>query len=148
MWFTNGKHRAKRVRGLHGCLRTSELSLAATERGTSASAISHTIGNLQTRVGVRLFHRTKRNVSLTGAGRCSSDPFAVLRDGLAPVALCQLRWRTGCARLRMRYPHAFLHDLPAKTNVHAEAGSERVVIPAQAGIQFRYVVRSTQHIKM
>lgn len=42
--------------------------LAAIERGTSSSAISHTIRNLETRVGVRLFHRTTRSVSLTEAG--------------------------------------------------------------------------------
>jgi DNA-binding transcriptional LysR family regulator len=42
--------------------------LAATERGTTPSAISHSIRNLETRVGVRLFHRTTRSVSLTGAG--------------------------------------------------------------------------------
>jgi len=41
---------------------------AATERGTSASAISHSIRSLETRVGVRLFHRTTRSVSLTEAG--------------------------------------------------------------------------------
>jgi DNA-binding transcriptional LysR family regulator len=42
--------------------------LAATERGTSASAISHSIRSLESRVGVRLFHRTTRSVSLTEAG--------------------------------------------------------------------------------
>ena len=41
---------------------------AAIERGTSASAISHSIRNLETRVGVRLFHRTTRSVSMTDAG--------------------------------------------------------------------------------
>lgn len=41
---------------------------AATERGTSASAMSHSIRSLETRVGVRLFHRTTRSVSLTEAG--------------------------------------------------------------------------------
>ncbi|MGS0891317.1 LysR family transcriptional regulator [Burkholderia stagnalis] len=41
---------------------------AATERGTSSSAMSHSIRNLETRVGVRLFHRTTRSVSLTEAG--------------------------------------------------------------------------------
>ncbi len=41
---------------------------AATERGTSASAVSHSIRSLETRVGVRLFHRTTRSVSLTEAG--------------------------------------------------------------------------------
>lgn len=42
--------------------------LAAAERGTTPSAISHSIRNLEARVGVRLFHRTTRSVSLTGAG--------------------------------------------------------------------------------
>lgn len=41
---------------------------AATERGTSASAVSHSIRSLESRVGVRLFHRTTRSVSLTDAG--------------------------------------------------------------------------------
>jgi DNA-binding transcriptional LysR family regulator len=41
---------------------------AAAERGTSASAVSHAIRHLETRVGVRLFHRTTRSVSLTEAG--------------------------------------------------------------------------------
>lgn len=41
---------------------------AAVERGVAASAISHTIRSLEERVGVRLFHRTTRSVSLTEAG--------------------------------------------------------------------------------
>ena len=41
---------------------------AATDRGTSSSAISHSIRSLEARVGVRLFHRTTRSVSLTEAG--------------------------------------------------------------------------------
>ena len=41
---------------------------AAIERGTSASAISHAIRHLEARIGLRLFHRTTRSVSLTEAG--------------------------------------------------------------------------------
>jgi DNA-binding transcriptional LysR family regulator len=41
---------------------------AAVERGVAASAISHAVRNLEERVGVRLFHRTTRSVSLTEAG--------------------------------------------------------------------------------
>jgi DNA-binding transcriptional LysR family regulator len=41
---------------------------AAVERSVAASAISHTIRSLEERVGVRLFHRTTRSVSLTEAG--------------------------------------------------------------------------------
>ncbi|KGF80485.1 transcriptional regulator [Massilia sp. JS1662] len=41
---------------------------AAVERGTTPSAISHAVRSLESRVGVRLFHRTTRSVSLTEAG--------------------------------------------------------------------------------
>ncbi|MBG0511623.1 LysR family transcriptional regulator [Agrobacterium sp. MOPV5] len=41
---------------------------AAVERGVAASAVSHAIRSLEERVGVRLFHRTTRSVSLTEAG--------------------------------------------------------------------------------
>jgi DNA-binding transcriptional LysR family regulator len=41
---------------------------AAIERSVAASAISHTIRSLEERVGIRLFHRTTRSVSLTEAG--------------------------------------------------------------------------------
>jgi DNA-binding transcriptional LysR family regulator len=42
---------------------------AALERGVASSAVSHSIRSLEERVGVRLFHRTTRNVSLTDAGQ-------------------------------------------------------------------------------
>lgn len=41
---------------------------AAVARGTSSSAMSHAVRNLESRVGVRLFNRTTRSVSLTEAG--------------------------------------------------------------------------------
>jgi DNA-binding transcriptional LysR family regulator len=41
---------------------------AAAELGVSTSALSHTIAALETRIGVRLFNRTTRSVSLTEAG--------------------------------------------------------------------------------
>ena len=41
---------------------------AATELGTSRSALSHAIAALEAKLGVRLFHRTTRSVSLTEAG--------------------------------------------------------------------------------
>ncbi|WP_266170611.1 LysR family transcriptional regulator [Dyella subtropica] len=48
--------------------RQSSFRKAAIERGVASSAISHAIRNLEERVGVRLFHRTTRSVSLTEAG--------------------------------------------------------------------------------
>jgi DNA-binding transcriptional LysR family regulator len=56
---------------------------AATELGMSRSALSHAIAALEARLGVRLFHRTTRSVSLTEAG----EQFV---SGVAP-ALGQIR---------------------------------------------------------
>jgi DNA-binding transcriptional LysR family regulator len=41
---------------------------AAEERGVTASALSHAVSNLESRLGVRLLNRTTRSVSLTDAG--------------------------------------------------------------------------------
>jgi DNA-binding transcriptional LysR family regulator len=41
---------------------------AANDLGISASALSHAIASLESRLGVRLFNRTTRSVSLTPAG--------------------------------------------------------------------------------
>ena len=41
---------------------------AARERGVSASALSHAIRGLEEHLGVRLFNRTSRSISLTAAG--------------------------------------------------------------------------------
>lgn len=42
---------------------------AAIDLGMSTTALSHVIGKLETKLGVRLFNRTTRSVSLTDAGR-------------------------------------------------------------------------------
>lgn len=42
---------------------------AAAEIGLSPSALSHAVATLEARMGVRLFHRTTRSVSLTDAGQ-------------------------------------------------------------------------------
>lgn len=42
---------------------------AAIDLGMSTTALSHTIGRLEAGLGVRLFNRTTRSVSLTDAGR-------------------------------------------------------------------------------
>jgi len=41
---------------------------AANDLGISASALSHAVASLESRLGVRLFNRTTRSVSLTSAG--------------------------------------------------------------------------------
>ncbi|WP_198666096.1 LysR substrate-binding domain-containing protein [Tropicimonas sp. IMCC34043] len=42
---------------------------AAVDLGMSTTALSHAVGRLETSLGVRLFNRTTRSVSLTDAGR-------------------------------------------------------------------------------
>ena len=51
---------------------------ASEERGVTASAISHAVSNLESRIGIRLLNRTTRSVSLTDAG-------AMLLARLAPA---------------------------------------------------------------
>jgi DNA-binding transcriptional LysR family regulator len=56
---------------------------AAAETGMSRPALSHAIAALEAKLGVRLFHRTTRSVSLTETG----EQFV---SGVAP-ALGQIR---------------------------------------------------------
>lgn len=49
--------------------RKGSFRAAAVDLGMSATALSHAIGKLETNLGVRLFNRTTRSVSLTEAGR-------------------------------------------------------------------------------
>src|SRR4051794_10938546 len=56
---------------------------AATELGMSPSALSHAIAALEQRMGVRLFNRTTRSVSLTEAGE---QFLAKVRPALREIA--------------------------------------------------------------
>src|ERR1700746_1248044 len=95
---------------------------AATELGMSRSALSHAIAALEAKLGVRLFHRTTRSVSLTEAG----EQFV---SGVAP-ALGQIREameRAGSHR-----------ETPAGTlRINASAGAARQIGP----IVFEYLRR-------
>lgn len=61
--------------------RRGSFRAAALELGMSTTALSNTIGKLERQLGVRLFNRTTRSVSLTDAGRQFVDKVGpALRD--------------------------------------------------------------------
>ena len=59
---------------------------AGLELGVSASALSHALRGLETRLGVRLLHRTNRSVTLTAAGEqlmaSISAPFDAIGEAM------------------------------------------------------------------
>ncbi|MBV0913723.1 LysR family transcriptional regulator [Anianabacter salinae] len=60
------------LRGLEAVLaiaRRGSFRAAALDLGVSTTALSHTVGRLESGLGVRLFNRTTRSVSLSEAGR-------------------------------------------------------------------------------
>ncbi len=59
---------------------TGNFTKAAGQLGTSQSALSYTIKMLEQRLGVKLFHRTTRSVSLTQEGeQLFNEPYRVCR---------------------------------------------------------------------
>jgi DNA-binding transcriptional LysR family regulator len=86
---------------------------AATELGMSTSALSHTVAALETRLGVRLFNRTTRSVSLSEAG----EQFVA---GVAP-ALSAIRDAIEQASSRRHTPAGTLR-------INTSAGAARQVL--------------------
>lgn len=77
--------------------REGSFTRAAAQLGITQSAMSHVVRGLETRLGIRLFHRTTRSVSLTEAGerlRTRVVPQFAEID-LALDALSELRDRPG-----------------------------------------------------
>lgn len=64
---------------------------AGLEVGVSASGLSHALKGLETRLGVRLFNRTNRSVTLTAAGEqlhaAISQPFEAIGDAVESLNL-------------------------------------------------------------
>lgn len=103
----------------------SNFRAAASELGVSPSAVSHAVAALESRLGVRLFHRTTRSVALSEVGReflarigpalkeidaaidvvgeRRSTPAGTLRINTSEVAAQQLL-RTYIQKFLKRYP--------------------------------------------
>jgi DNA-binding transcriptional LysR family regulator len=88
---------------------------AGLELGVSASALSHALKGLETRLGVRLLNRTNRSVTLTAAGEelyaTLDAPFKVI--GSAAETLNRYRGEPARARLHLirRPRHRHHHRL-------------------------------------
>ncbi len=95
--------------------RLGSFRAAALELGMSTTALSHRIGRLEAGLGVRLFNRTTRSVSLSDAGR----------DFVARVApaMTEIRAAMDAARSQRETPSGTL-----RINASVQAG--RAVAPA------------------
>jgi len=78
---------------------------AANELGVTTSALSHTMRNLETRLGVKLLYRTSRAVEPTDAGVVLAEKlsagFATIQDGLDTLGLYR---EAPIGRLRLNVP--------------------------------------------
>lgn len=75
---------------------------AALELGLSTTALSNLIGKVERQLGVRLFNRTTRSVSLTDAGRTFVEQVApALRDIQDAMAAVQAQQDTPSGTLRI-----------------------------------------------
>lgn len=96
---------------------------ASTELGVSTSALSHAVAALEERIGVRLFNRTTRSVSLTEAG-------TQFVDSIAPAL----------STIRVAIEQAGRHrDTPSGTlRINTSAGAAKQVMPLLMEFLKRY----------
>jgi len=79
--------------------------LAGLELGVSASALSHALKGLETRLGVRLLNRTNRSVTLTAAGAELQAAIAGPFDAISQAAEELNRYRDApTGRIRLNVP--------------------------------------------
>jgi DNA-binding transcriptional LysR family regulator len=102
------------LKGLEAVLtiaRRGSFRAAALDLGMSTTALSHTVGRLESGLGVRLFNRTTRSVSLSDAGRS-------FVERVAP-ALAEIRAAMDAARSQRETPSGML-----RINASVLAGRE------------------------
>ena len=79
--------------------------LAGLELGVSASALSHALKGLESRLGVRLIHRTNRSVTLTEAGEELRAAIATPFEAIGQAAEDLNRFRDApTGRIRLSVP--------------------------------------------
>lgn len=71
------------LRGFLKVAQTGSFTRAAAQMGVSQSALSHSIRNLEERLGLKLFHRTTRSISPTEAGERLYERLTPHFEGIA-----------------------------------------------------------------
>ena len=87
---------------------------AATDLGVSTSALSHAVAALEARIGVRLFNRTTRSVSLSEAG-------AQFVDSVAPAL--------STIRVAIEQAGSFRDTLSGTLRINASVGAAKQAMP-------------------
>ena len=87
---------------------TESFTAAANRLGISTAQVSRQIGALETRLGVKLFYRTTRKVSITDTGQIYYNHCRQVLDGLAEAerAITDLH-QTPKGRLNLTAPVTF-----------------------------------------
>lgn len=92
----------KELESVIAIARRGTFRAAAIDLGMSTTALSHTIGRLEAGLGVRLFNRTTRSVSLTDAGRLFVQQVAPsLQDLHAALELVRSQRETPSGTIRI-----------------------------------------------
>lgn len=98
------------LKGLEAVLAIARLGsfrAAALDLGLSTTALSHLIARLEGSLGVRLFNRTTRSVSLSDAGRAFAERIAPALDEIhAAMAGVRAQQETPSGLLRINAPPA------------------------------------------
>lgn len=89
VWRLNLQVSLQALKAFESAARRGSFKLAAEELSLTPTAISHHISNLESRLGVNLFHRQGRRILLTGTGerlaKASSDGFRKIDSALKEV---------------------------------------------------------------
>lgn len=114
--------------------RSRSFKLAATELCLSPSAVSYRVKALEEDVGVQLFHRGARELSLTDAGSSYLSEIEALFDRLEE-ATHELRARQGRRTLTLRVPPFFASEflLPRLARLQAAQPDVDMQIDADSG---------------
>lgn len=104
----------KSLEAVAAVARRKSFRAAALDLGMSTTALSHTVGRLEANLGVRLFNRTTRSVSLTDAGRA-------FVERVTP-AMAEIRAAVDTARSQRKTPSGLL-----RINASVQAG--RAIMP-------------------